>query len=462
MDTKGRKNCLTIVISVVVGAVLFFGGIGLGYFAPRIVPNLFNDQEVSSVSGPYQCPPCPETNTSDPVSEEITAEEQSDATSTPSLDISTPETTQCEPCTYIDPEANTAAEYQDLFAPFWETWDLVHDYYVDQPVNDESLMQGAIEGMLGSLGDPHTSYMNPEEFEQANETLEGEYEGIGAWVDITGDYVKIISPMKGSPADEAGLQPNDIVTAINGEDMTGIPGDLVLQRILGPAGTDVTLTIQRGTETFDVTITRAQITVPTAESEMLEDNIAYIALYNYGENTTEQLRSALQELLAQNPDGLIFDLRDNGGGYLNTAIEVVSEFISDGVVMYEQYGDGSTYSYEAIPGGLATEIPLVVLVNGGTASASEITAGAIQDLGRGTLVGVTTYGKGSVQNWFALEGENGGIRVTIARWLTPDGRQISGEGLEPEYIVEMTEEDYAQELDPQLDKAIEVLKDLIQ
>jgi len=294
MDTKGRKNCLTIVISVVVGAVLFFSGIGFGYFAPRIVPNLFNDQEVSSVSGPYQCPPCPETNTTDPVSEEITAEEQSDATSTPSLDISTPETTQCEPCTYIDPEANTAAEYQDLFAPFWESWDLVHDYYVDQPVNDESLMQGAIEGMLGSLGDPHTSYMNPEEFEQANETLEGEYEGIGAWVDITGDYVKVISPMKGSPADEAGLQPNDIVTAINGEDMTGIPGDLVLQRILGPAGTDVTLTIQRGTETFDVTITRAQITVPTAESEMLEDNIAYIALYNYGENTTEQVGNAVQ------------------------------------------------------------------------------------------------------------------------------------------------------------------------
>jgi len=303
--------------------------------------------------------------------------------------------------------------------------------------------------------------MTPEEFKQANESMEGEYEGIGAWVDITGDYVEIISPMRGSPAAEAGLQPNDKVIGIDGEDMTGIPGDLVLQRILGQAGTDVTITIQRGDEVFEVTITREHIVVPTVDYEMLDDNIAYVALYNYGDNSTDQLRAALQALLAQNPDGLIFDLRDNGGGYLNTAIEVVSEFIGDGVVMYEQYGDGETYSYEAIPGGLATDIPLVVLVNAGTASASEITAGAIQDLGRAPLVGVTSYGKGSVQSWIALEDEAGGVRVTIARWLTPDGRQISAVGLEPDYVVEMTAEDYEEGLDPQLEKAIEVLEDLI-
>jgi carboxyl-terminal processing protease len=316
--------------------------------------------------------------------------------------------------------------------------------------------------MLNALGDRHTSYMSPEEFEQANESLEGEYEGIGAWVDITGDYVEIISPMKGSPADEVGLQPKDKVIGVNGEDVTGVPGDLVLDRILGPAGTDVTLTIQRGSETFEVTITRGNIVVPTVESEMLEDNLAYIALYTYGENTTEQLRASLTDLLEQDPEGLILDLRDNGGGYLNTAIQVVSEFIGEGVVMYEEYGDGETYTYEAIPGGLATEIPLVVLVNGGTASASEITAGAIQDYGRAPLVGTTTYGKGSVQTWIELEDNAGGVRVTIARWLTPDGRQISGEGLEPEYVVEMTQEDYEAGRDPQLDKAIEVLKDIIQ
>jgi carboxyl-terminal processing protease len=235
-----------------------------------------------------------------------------------------------------------------------------------------------------------------------------------------------------------------------------------LQQILGPAGTDVTLTIERDEETFDVTITRENIVVPTVDYEMLDGDIAYIALYTYGDNSTEQLRAALTDLLSQDPVGLIFDLRDNGGGYLNTAIEVVSEFIGDGVVMYEQYGDGETYSYEAIPGGAATDIPLVVLVNEGTASASEITAGAIQDLDRAPLVGAVTYGKGSVQNWIALEDNAGGVRITIARWLTPNGTQISEVGLTPDYEVELTQEDFENGLDPQLDKAVEVLLDLVQ
>lgn len=347
------------------------------------------------------------------------------------------------------------------FNPFWETWDIVHELYVDQPVDQLALMRGAIIGMLDALGDKHTSYMTPDEFKQANENLEGEYEGIGAWVDTSGDYIEIISPMRGSPAAEAGLQPKDLVIAIDGEDMTGIPGDLALKRILGPAGTQVTLTIRRGDETFDVVITRANIIVPTVESEMLEDNIAYIQLSNYGDKTTQQLRDALKSLQSQKPEGLILDLRGNGGGYLNTAIQVVSEFIADGVVMFEQYGDGETFTYQAIPGGLATKIPLVVLVDGGTASAAEITAGAIQDHNRAPLVGDVTYGKGSVQSWITLKNDAGGVRVTIARWLTPNGRQISEIGLEPEYIVELTVEDYEAGLDPQLDKAIEVLKELI-
>jgi len=431
MKSKGIRTCLTIGIGIVVLAIIFTTGIGVGYYVPRLLDSR------TSVSN----------------QDDATAGMEAEPTQTISEIISE----------VLEPTSTdeTAAENEDLFAPFWETWEIVHDEYVDQPVDDLTLMRGAIEGMLEALGDKHTSYMDPDEYKQATTALEGEYEGIGAWVDITGDYVEIVSPMKGSPAAEAGLQPNDKVIGIDGEDMTDIPGDLVLQRILGPAGTDVILTIQRGDEIFDVTITRENIIVPTEDHEMLEDNIGYVALYEYGENSTEQLREALQELLAQNPDGLIFDLRDNGGGYLSTAIEVVSEFISDGVVMYEEYGDGTTYSYEAIPGGLATEIPLVVLVNAGTASASEITAGAIQDLGRAPLVGVTSYGKGSVQSWIALENDAGGVRVTIARWLTPDGRQISEIGLEPDYVVEMTEEDYENGLDPQLDKAIEVLKDLI-
>lgn len=438
MENKTLRTCLTIGISVIVLLGVFLAGSGVGYFAPRLFgPQIPTPRQVD-------CPPCPE----------IDAE--------PSNETPTAQPTECPECPYLDPSGSTPEEYEELFAPFWETWNLVHEEYVDQPVDDLALMRGAIEGMLDALGDQHTSYMTPEEFTQANESLEGEYEGIGAWVDITGDYVEIISPMKGSPAAEAGLQPNDKVIAVDSEDMAGVPGDLVLQRILGPAGTDVTLTIQRNSETFDVTITRANIVVPTVELEMLENGIAYIALLNYGSNTTQQLRNALQELLDQDPRGLIFDLRNNGGGYLNTAIQVVSEFISEGVVMYEEYGNGETFAYDAIPGGLATEIPLVVLVNEGTASASEITAGAIQDYGRAPLVGVTTYGKGSVQNWIALEDNAGGVRITIARWLTPDGRQISGEGLTPEYVIEMTEEDYEEDRDPQLKKAVEVLEERIQ
>lgn len=438
MENKTLRTCLTVGISLVVLVAVFFAGTAVGYFTPR----LFG----SDIPIPRQvdCPPCPEV----------------DSSSSGESTIIQP--TECPECPYVDPSGSTPDENEALFSPFWETWDLVHEEFVDQPVDDLALMRGAIEGMLNALGDRHTSYMSPEEFQQANESLEGEYEGIGAWVDITGDYVEIISPMKGSPAAGAGLQPKDKVIAIDGEDMTGIPGDLVLQRILGPAGTDVTLTIERDADSFDVTITRANIVVPTVESEILEGEIAYVALLNYGSNTTQQLRDTLEDLLDQDPRGLIFDLRNNGGGYLNTAIQVVSEFVGEGVVMYEEYGDGETYAYDAIPGGLATEIPLVVLVNEGTASASEITAGAIQDYGRAPLVGVTTYGKGSVQSWIELEDNAGGVRITIARWLTPNRRQISGEGLTPEFVVELTEEDFEEGLDPQLDKAIEVLEQILQ
>jgi len=434
MGNKTLRTCLTIGFSLLVLLGVFLAGTGVGYFAPQLIESQL------TIPRKVDCPPCPNAN---PV---------------PDNEIATVQPRECPECPYIDPSGETPEELQELFAPFWETWDLIHEKFVDQPVDDLVLMRGAIEGMLNALGDRHTSYMSPDEFLQANESLEGEYEGIGAWVDITGDYVEIISPMKGSPAAEAGLQPTDKIIGINGEDMTDIPGDLVLQRILGPAGTDVTLTIQRNSETFDVTITRANIVVPTVESEMLDGDIAYVALLNYGSNTTEQLRKTLKQMLDQNPRGLIFDLRNNGGGFLNTAIQVVSEFIDDGVVMYEEFGDGEIYAYDAIAGGLATEIPLVVLVNEGTASASEITAGAIQDYDRAPLVGVTTFGKGSVQSWIELEDNAGGVRITIARWLTPDGRQISGEGLTPEYIVEITDEDYEEGRDPQLEKAIEVLE----
>jgi carboxyl-terminal processing protease len=355
---------------------------------------------------------------------------------------------------------STAPDRDTLFRPFWQAWDLMHIYYVEQPLDDEALMQGAIRGMLDSVGDPHTSYMNPEEYRQINTSLKGKYEGIGAYVDIRGDYVKIISPMPDSPALKAGLKPGDTVIKVDGQDMTGVDGNLVLNRILGPAGTEVTLSIVREgeKEPFDVTITRAAIKVASVESEMLENEIAYLAILTYGDETTDDVHKALVNLMAENPKGLIVDLRYNTGGYLEAAIDIVSEFIPKGTVMYEEYGDGTRKTFEARGGGVAYDVPLVILVNEGSASASEITAGAVQDLGRGKLVGVTTYGKGSVQNWVELKDDKGAVHITTARWLTPKERQINGVGLEPDYVVEITEADYEADRDPQLDKAVELLK----
>jgi carboxyl-terminal processing protease len=349
----------------------------------------------------------------------------------------------------------TPSDMQTLFAPFWESWDLLHKNYVDQPLDDTKLMQGAIRGMLGSLGDAHTLYMDPTQFKQANTTLSGQYDGIGAWVDASGDYLAIVSPMKGSPAEKAGLKPQDKIIKIDGVDQAGIPGDLVIQKVMGPAGTAVTLTILRaGQDPFDVKVTRAHITVPTVEGKMLGSGVAYVALNTFGDTTAQDLRSTLTDLMAQNPKGLILDLRNNGGGYLDTAIQVVSEFTDKGAVVYEKYGDGRLVEHDVVSGGLATKIPMVVLINEGSASASEITAGALQDDGRAKLVGVTSYGKGSVQNWIPLSNNQGAVAITIAKWLTPLKRTIDHVGLKPDVVATITKDDYAAGRDPQLDAAI--------
>jgi len=352
-----------------------------------------------------------------------------------------------------------SAELEQLFVPFWEAWDLVHREYVDQPVEEIRLMQGAIRGMLQALGDQHTSYMDPDEYVQANTRLEGEYEGIGAFVDTDSEFLTIVSTIPNSPAEAAGLKPGDEVIAVDGDDMTGVDGNLVVRRVLGPAGTKVTLTIRRegAEDPLEFVIERAKIVIPSVESEMLENGIGYVRLYDFGDRTTRDLRAALRDLLEEDPRGLILDLRGNPGGFLTTAIEVASEFIGEGVVMIERFGDGREEVYEADPGGLATDIPLVVLIDAGTASASEIVAGAVQDHGRGTLVGETSFGKGSVQDWTPLSENGGAVRITIARWYTPDNRQIHEVGLTPDVVVEITEEDIQNDRDPQLERAIELL-----
>jgi carboxyl-terminal processing protease len=302
--------------------------------------------------------------------------------------------------------------------------------------------------------------MDPKLYENQTTQLQGSYEGIGAYVDLDGEFLTIVSPIEGSPAAAAGLQPGDKVIAIDGQDMTGVPPEEARSKIIGPEGTQVTLLVARDGELkpLEFTITRAKIAMHSAEGKMLENGIGYIDINTFGDQTTAELRQALDQLLPQNPKGLIIDLRNNPGGYLTTAVEVSSEFIDKGVILYEKYGNGKMDEHDALGKGRATDIPLVVLINEGSASASEILAGALQDYGRAKLVGVQSYGKGSVQNWQPLSNNQGAARVTIAKWLTPKERAIDHVGLAPDVNVEMTEEDFKANRDPQLDAAIQTLK----
>ena len=365
----------------------------------------------------------------------------------------------------VSPEAQSATpqNLQTLFKPFWEAWQIVHVNYVDQPVDDTKLMEGAITGMVQSLGDPHSEYMDPQVYKDATDELSGSFEGIGAYVDTSGTVLTITKPIPGSPAEKAGLMAGDQIIAVDGVDMTGVNPEEVRTKVIGPAGTTVHLTVHRPGQTtplqFD--IVRAQINIPSVSGKMLDNGMAYVQITDFGENTTAELKSTLTTLLAQNPKGLVLDLRDNPGGYLQTAVEVVSQFVDHGPVVFEQTADGKKKEYDVIPGGLATKIPMVVLINSNSASASEITAGALQDDGRAKLVGVVSYGKGSVQIRVPLSNNEGAVAITIAHWLTPKGTLIDKKGLTPDIYVPMTASDINAGLDPQLDAAFQTLLDMV-
>jgi carboxyl-terminal processing protease len=415
MKSNASKIGLVLVMAIGLTGLAFTSGVALGYVAPRITAS------------------------------------SADA---PPIEVSIPRIVSRDEVT---PEVEVDRE--DLIESFWEAWEILQEDYVDQPLDSETLMHGAIRGLVDSLDDPHTSYMDPDEFLQANLPLNGEYEGIGAWVDSEAEFLTIISTMPGSPAEKAGLQPGDQVIGVNGEDVVGMDPSLVIRQVLGPAGTPVTLTIRREglADAFDVEIIRGKIDLPSVQSEVLDNDIAYVRLLSFSADSAKDLNRALKDLLDDDPVGVILDLRGNGGGFLNAAVDVASEFISDGVILIERFGDGEETIYQARSGGVATEINLVVLMNGGTASASEIVAGAIQDHGRALLVGETSFGKGSVQNWVELADNKGAIRVTIARWYTPNDRLIHGIGLSPDVEVLIPADGLEEGEDPQLDEAIKLL-----
>jgi carboxyl-terminal processing protease len=352
---------------------------------------------------------------------------------------------------------------QEAFYIFWESWHILErDFYGDLP-DDQEMTYSAIHGVIDGLDDNYTAFLKPELAAVVREDMSGSFEGIGAVVNMNEDgQLEIVQTLEGQPAAQAGLRPGDIVLAVGD---TGIEEMSVFEAVAlirGPAGSVARLTIKRQDleDPFVVEIVRQRIEMPIVESEMLDDGIAYLKLTEFNAHAASKLRDSLQSLLAEKPRGLILDLRDNPGGFLNVSVEIGSQFVGEGPILIEKLKDGQDKDYLAQGGGLATDDPpLVVLVNGGTASASEIVAGAIQDTGRGILIGEQTLGKGSVQLSHHLS-DGSELRVTIARWFTPNGRAIHEEGLAPDIQVDITEEDLEAGRDPQLQRAIEHLRGL--
>jgi carboxyl-terminal processing protease len=280
-------------------------------------------------------------------------------------------------------------------------------------------------------------------------------------VDLTGQYIKIVDPFPGSPAEKAGLKAGDEIVAVDGTDMTGVDPSVAREKLLGPAGTHVKLTVQRAGEAqllqFD--IIRAKIDPPVVKTAMLDGDIGYVSLLIFSDSASGQLQTALQDLMSKNPKGLILDLRGNPGGLVSSAVDVASQFLpADKLLVVERYGDGHEIRSYTHSGGLAVTIPMVVLVDNGTASAAEIVAGAIQDYNRAMLVGMPTYGKGSVQVWLPLVDNMGAVRITVARWYTPSGRQIANLGLTPTVERPILQADVDAGKDPQRDLAWQLLQ----
>lgn len=342
--------------------------------------------------------------------------------------------------------------------PFYEVWDLVQTRYYEQPLNEETLVEGAIVGMLESLEDTHTRYLSPADQEAAQRTFSGEYQGIGTVVEDVDGNITVVSPIDDSPAEAAGLQPGDILRAADGVELTGMDIAEAANLVRGPAGSAVLLLVERDGETFEVEIERDVVKLVSATGEVLEEGFAYIRLNRFSDTTYDELSALLPDLLAQNPSGLILDLRRNPGGALNVTVDIADEFLNEGTVLVEQFGDGNERVFESENGGLVEDIPLVVLIDEGSASASEVLAGAIQDRGRGTIIGQTSFGKGTVQTWHTLSNQ-GGLRLTIAQWLTPDNLSIHESGLTPDYFIPLEEPENAdvEFEDSQLQAAIEFL-----
>ena len=326
-----------------------------------------------------------------------------------------------------------------------EAWDIIFEDYVDKDSLDaDALIQGAIMGMVEALDDPYTAYLDVETYQLSVEDLEGKFEGIGAWVAVKDDQL-VLAPLADSPAGRAGIRTGDILLEIDGQPTAGMSLVEAVLKVRGPKDTEVTLLVlhEGETEPEEITIVRAEIEIPSVDFEMIGD-IAYINIIDFNDRTAEQLSLAMESITQQAASGIILDLRSNLGGPLASAVDVASFFLEEGeVLLYVVDNEGQHGAYLIEPSAMVTDLPMVVLVDDYSASASEVLAGALQDYGRATIAGSVTFGKGSVNILYQLE-DGSGLYITTARWLTPDGHLIEGEGLYPDYELELEGEDAIQ------------------
>jgi len=358
-----------------------------------------------------------------------------------------------------------ACQPEDIdFSLFWQTYNVLKEKFINlEKFDNQKIIYGAISGMTKTLDDPYTVFYNPEETKEFEEQLSGTFEGVGMEIDIKNGQLIVIAPLEGTPAQKAGLRPGDKIIKINNLETFEMSVEEAIGLIRGPKGTEVTLTIIRdGWETAqDIKVIREVIKIPSLKWELIDNDIAYVRIYQFSENLNFEFRKKAIEILNSPAKKVILDLRNNPGGYLEVAQYVAGWFLEKNkTVVIEDFGqDKEKNIYRSEGNGEFYQYPTVVLINQGSASASEILAGALRDNYNAKLIGEKSFGKGSIQEQVRLE-KDSSVKITVAKWLTPKGVSISGVGLEPDIEVEMTDEDYQENRDPQLEKAIEFIKNL--
>jgi carboxyl-terminal processing protease len=352
-----------------------------------------------------------------------------------------------------DPEIASRFDY------FWQTFNYIRTEYLHE-VDIDALVEGAVVGMVDSLDDDYSGYMTPETYTMLNEELEGEIQGIGVvirTIEETGE-IEVVGVLEGTPAKAAGILRGDIFYAIDGEEVADMTQMELAAAVRGLEGTSLTITMRRGDELIDFAVMRARIIIPNVEYEIIDD-FAYLRLNQFSSSAREDMNDALEAMEIDQRSGLIIDFRDNPGGLLSSAIDVASLLIDAGPVVIEDFGNGQEQVFNARGDALEVDLPVVLLVNGSSASGSELVAGVWQEMNRVTVIGETTFGKGTVQTWHDLN-NGGGLRITIARWLTPEGTWIHETGVKPDIVVEWTPLEYDDPDDPQLEAAIQHLNTL--